>query len=53
MDETKFDMCGAATVISTFCAAVKPQLPINLIAISRHLLKTLPSTARPTNRATS
>ena len=33
MDEMKFDMCGAATVISTFCAAVKLQLPINLIAI--------------------
>ncbi|HFB9041692.1 TPA: leucyl aminopeptidase [Neisseria gonorrhoeae] len=26
MDEMKFDMCGAATVISTFCAAVKLQL---------------------------
>lgn len=33
MDEMKFDMCGAATVIGTFCAAVKLQLPINLIAI--------------------
>ncbi|WP_308903985.1 leucyl aminopeptidase [Neisseria subflava] len=33
MDEMKFDMCGAATVISTFCATVKLQLPINLIAI--------------------
>ncbi len=33
MDEMKFDMCGAATVISTFCAAVKLQLPINLIAV--------------------
>ena len=33
MDELKFDMCGAATVISTFCAAVKLQLPINLVAI--------------------
>ncbi|QEY23439.1 leucyl aminopeptidase [Neisseria animalis] len=33
MDEMKFDMCGAATVIGTFCAAVKLKLPINLIAI--------------------
>lgn len=33
MDEMKFDMCGAATVIGTFCAAVKQKLPINLIAI--------------------
>ncbi|HFC8517282.1 TPA: leucyl aminopeptidase [Neisseria weaveri] len=33
MDEMKFDMCGAATVIGTFCAAVKMQLPINLIAV--------------------
>ena len=33
MDEMKFDMCGAASVIGTFCAAVKLQLPINLIAI--------------------
>lgn len=33
MDEMKFDMCGAATVIGTFCAAVKLQLPINLIAV--------------------
>lgn len=33
MDEMKFDMCGAASVIGTFCAAVKLNLPINLIAI--------------------
>ncbi|ASK26526.1 leucyl aminopeptidase [Neisseria chenwenguii] len=33
MDEMKFDMCGAATVISTFCAAVKLKLPVNLIAV--------------------
>ncbi|WP_342345073.1 leucyl aminopeptidase [Uruburuella testudinis] len=33
MDEMKFDMCGAAAVIGTFCAAVKLKLPINLIAI--------------------
>ncbi|MCF7520823.1 leucyl aminopeptidase [Neisseria sp. ZJ106] len=33
MDEMKFDMCGAATVIGTFCAAVKLKLPLNLIAV--------------------
>ena len=33
MDEMKFDMCGAASVIGTFCAAVKLKLPINLIAL--------------------
>lgn len=33
MDEMKYDMCGAASVIATFCAAVKLQLPINLTAI--------------------
>ena len=33
MDEMKYDMCGAASVIGTFCAAVKLQLPINLVAV--------------------
>lgn len=33
MDEMKFDMCGAASVIGTFAAAVKLKLPLNLIAI--------------------
>lgn len=33
MDEMKFDMCGSATVIGTFIAAVKAKLPINLIAV--------------------
>ncbi|MFV2029683.1 leucyl aminopeptidase [Neisseria sp. S1] len=33
MDEMKFDMCGAASVIGTFCAAVKLKLPINLVAV--------------------
>ena len=51
MDEMKFDMCGAATVISTFCAAVKLQLPINLVAASPLAKTCLP--ARQTNRATS
>ena len=33
MDEMKFDMCGAATVIGTFMAAAKLKLPINLVAV--------------------
>ena len=33
MDEMKYDMCGAATVIGTFVAVAKMQLPINLITI--------------------
>lgn len=33
MDEMKFDMCGAASVIGTFAAAVKLKLPLNLVAI--------------------
>lgn len=34
MDEMKFDMCGAATVISTLCAAAKLKLPLNIVAIA-------------------
>jgi len=33
MDEMKYDMCGAATVIGTFVAIAEMQLPINLIVI--------------------
>jgi leucyl aminopeptidase len=33
MEEMKFDMCGAATVIGTFLAAVRLALPINLVVI--------------------
>lgn len=33
MDEMRFDMCGAASVIGTFVAAVKARLPLNLIAV--------------------
>jgi leucyl aminopeptidase len=33
MEEMKFDMCGAATVIGTFLAAATLRLPLNLIAI--------------------
>ncbi|MFT4257026.1 MAG: leucyl aminopeptidase [Pseudoxanthomonas sp.] len=33
IEEMKYDMCGGATVIGTFVAAVKMQLPVNLVVI--------------------
>jgi len=33
MDEMKYDMCGAASVLGTFRAALELQLPINLIGV--------------------
>lgn len=33
VEEMKFDMCGAATVMGTFVSAVGMQLPINLVVI--------------------
>ncbi|WP_313086305.1 leucyl aminopeptidase [Pseudomonas sp.] len=33
MDEMKYDMCGAASVLGTFRAAVELQLPINLVGL--------------------
>ncbi len=33
VEEMKYDMCGAATVMGTFVAAVGMQLPINLVVI--------------------
>ncbi len=33
MDEMKFDMCGAATVLGVFKAAVGLKLPINLVGV--------------------
>jgi leucyl aminopeptidase len=33
MDEMKFDMCGAASVLGTFLACAKLQLPINLVTV--------------------
>lgn len=33
IEEMKFDMCGGATVLGTFVAAVKAKLPLNLITI--------------------
>ena len=33
MDEMKFDMCGAASVIGTFAACIELKLPINLTVI--------------------
>ena len=33
MDEMKYDMCGAASVLGTFRAALELQLPINLVGL--------------------
>ncbi|MCK5810488.1 MAG: leucyl aminopeptidase [Cocleimonas sp.] len=33
MDEMKFDMCGAASVMGAFNACVEMQLPINVVAV--------------------
>jgi leucyl aminopeptidase len=33
IEEMKYDMCGGATVIGTFVAAVKMKLPINLVVV--------------------
>lgn len=33
MDEMKYDMCGAASVIGAFIAAVKAKLPLNIVAL--------------------
>lgn len=33
MDEMKYDMCGAASVIGTFFAAIKAKLPLNLAVV--------------------
>lgn len=33
MDEMKYDMCGAASVLGAFSAAVQMHLPINIIAL--------------------
>ena len=34
MDEMKYDMCGAASVISVFHAAVEMELPVNLVVLA-------------------
>jgi leucyl aminopeptidase len=33
MDEMKFDMCGAATVLGTLCTVAELALPINLVVV--------------------
>jgi leucyl aminopeptidase len=33
IEEMKFDMCGAATVLGTFRAAVEAKLPVNLVTV--------------------
>jgi leucyl aminopeptidase len=34
IEEMKYDMCGAATVMGTFVAAVGMQLPVNLVVVA-------------------
>ena len=52
IEEMKYDMCGAATVLGTFVSAVGMQLPINLVVHCRRRSRT-PSTATPIAPATS
>ncbi|MGR8979962.1 MAG: leucyl aminopeptidase [Gammaproteobacteria bacterium] len=33
MDEMKYDMCGGATVLGTFLAAARMQLPLNIVGL--------------------
>ena len=33
LDEMKYDMCGAATVLGTICAAAELKLPINIVGV--------------------
>src|SRR5690606_21501359 len=33
MDEMKFDMCGAASVLGTFQTLIELQLPINVVGV--------------------
>ena len=33
MDEMKFDMCGAASVLGTVCATAEMKLPVNLVGV--------------------
>jgi leucyl aminopeptidase len=33
MDEMKFDMCGAASVLGTICAAAELRLPVDLVGV--------------------
>jgi len=54
IEEMKFDMCGAATVMGTFLTAVRLKLPVNLVAIAAAVENMIDGNAyRPSDVLTS
>jgi leucyl aminopeptidase len=54
IEEMKYDMCGAASVLGTFVAAVGMQLPVNLVAIAAAVENAIDGNAyRPSDVITS
>ncbi len=54
IEEMKYDMCGAGAVLGTFLAAVKMQLPINLVCIAAAVENAIDGNAyRPSDVITS
>ncbi|HWS79309.1 MAG TPA: leucyl aminopeptidase [Thermomonas sp.] len=54
IEEMKYDMCGAATVLGTFVAAVGMQLPVNLVVIAAAVENAIDGNAyRPSDVITS
>ena len=54
IEEMKYDMCGAGSVLGTFVAAVKMQLPINLVCIAAAVENAIDGDAyRPSDVITS
>ncbi|HOC11281.1 MULTISPECIES: leucyl aminopeptidase [Thermomonas] len=54
IEEMKYDMCGAGSVLGTFVAAVKMQLPVNLVCIAAAVENAIDGDAyRPSDVITS
>ena len=54
IEEMKYDMCGAGTVLGSFVAAVGMQLPVNLVAIAAAVENAIDGNAyRPSDVITS
>jgi leucyl aminopeptidase len=54
IEEMKYDMCGAGTVMGTFVAAVGMQLPVNLVCIAAAVENAIDGNAyRPSDVVTS
>ncbi len=54
IEEMKYDMCGAGTVLGTFVASVGMQLPVNLVAIAAAVENAIDGNAyRPSDVITS